>query len=72
MKNLGLIKLAIGILPSLKGWIFADGKFKPIRALILLASFIVLLFSINYFGAAEVEIALDMLDEVSDIIGYAE
>lgn len=72
MKGQALIRLALSILPSLKGWIFADGKFKPIRALILLVSFVVLLFSVNYFGAADVEIALDMLDEVSDIIGYSE
>ncbi|WAI96123.1 TMhelix containing protein [Vibrio phage vB_VhaP_PG11] len=57
---------------NIKKWIFADGKFSLQRALILVVMFLAILLSVQYFGAANTEIALDFLDEVSDIIGYEE
>lgn len=62
----------IGKFGKIKNWIFSDGKFNPIRALILLCSFILLLLSLRYFSHDDIIFALDQLDELSDIIGYEE
>lgn len=71
-KYSGIAKLITSIGPGLKAWIFSDGKFNIKRASILLLSFVVLIFSVEYFGAANTEIALSLLDSLSDIFGYSE
>lgn len=71
-KYTGIVKIIAAVGPNLKRWIFSDGKFSIKRAGILLASLIVLILSIEYFGAANTEIALGFLDSLSDILGYAE
>lgn len=67
------IKLGINLLsavPKIKSWIFADGKFTPVRALILLAFLIVIMLGYNYLGIEETNMAVEALDEASDVIGY--
>lgn len=69
---LGLIKLFIGAGPSIKGAIFSDGKFKPKRAVILLVGFVLITGSMYFFGADNTEVAIELLDDLSDSMGYAE
>jgi hypothetical protein len=71
-KYTGIVRLIAAIGPNLKSWIFADGKFSFKRALLLIVSLLILLFSVEYFGAANTEIALTLLDSLSDILGYAQ
>ena len=69
------IKLGINLLsivPKIKGLIFADGKFKPKRGLLLLVFFVGILLGYKYVGVDETHQAIDALDEVSDVIGYGE
>ena len=65
------VKLFIGLAPNLKGWIFADGKFKPLRALILLGFFAIITFTVWLLGMDNTAIIIEMLDDISDILGYA-
>lgn len=58
--------------PKLKGWIFSDGKFQPSRAAYLLAFFIAIMAGGHLFGWDNIAIAIGLLDEVSDAVGYAE
>lgn len=58
--------------PSIKSWVFADGKFQKSRAIILLLGFCLISASMYFFGVDNTAIALDMLDELSDIVGYVE
>ena len=71
-KYTGIVRIIAAVGPSLKSWIFADGKFSAKRAVLLLVSMVVLILSVEYFGAANTEIALGFLDSLSDIFGYAE
>lgn len=64
----GVIKIA----PMVKQWIFSDGKFNINRALILLAFFIALLAGCYFLGVDTVSQTIDMLDDVSDQIGYSQ
>lgn len=71
-KYAGIVKLIARFGPSLKGWVFSDGKFSFKRAGLLLVAMAILMLSVEYFGAANTEIAIELLDSVSDIFGYAE
>lgn len=66
------LSLFANLLPKIKKWIFPDGKFKETRALILILFFIVIIVSVHTVGFSNVETAINLLDEVSDIIGYSE
>jgi hypothetical protein len=68
----GLIKTLIGAGPSIKSAIFSDGKFKQKRAVILLVGFVLITGSMYFFGADNTEMAIDLLDDLSDSMGYAE
>jgi len=57
---------------SIKSWIFADGKFQKTRAIILLAGFAMISASMYFFGAENTKEAIELLDQFSDIVGYAE
>jgi len=65
-----ILTLALNILPKLKSYIFADGKFRKDRAVILLITLFLLILSIKLFGIETVITSIEMLDEVSDILGY--
>jgi len=69
MKN--LIALFITAAPNIKSWLFSDGKFKPLRALIIALFFVLILLSVHFFGFEATERNIDLLDEISDVIGYA-
>ncbi len=58
--------------PKVKGWIFADGKFQKTRAIIMLVGFGLIALSVECFGAANTQISLELLDALSDMIGYVE
>lgn len=66
------LSMFISILPKIKSWIYADGKFNLERALLLAFMFVVLLVAVQYFPVKDIWLALEMLDEVSDIIGYSD
>lgn len=72
MKFLNIAKLFVSIGPKLKGWIFSDGKFNEQRALSILAALIIMLVASHFVGITELAEIIDLLDEVSDIFGYAE
>lgn len=71
-KLLNLVGLAMKVGPKLKSWLFADGKFQPARALYLLLFFVALGGMVYFIGPEQTEVVVDMLDDVSDIVGYAE
>lgn len=65
-KALGMFK---GIAPAVKAFVFADGKFRKDRAIILLVAFVLIMLSVNFMGAATVEQSIELLDDFSDVIG---
>ena len=65
------LKVLLGFVPKLKQYIFADGVFKKDRAIILMVSFIMLLVAIQIFGIDKVLLGIDLLDDLSDILGYS-
>ena len=64
------LKMLINILPGIKGWLWADGKFSPRRGVTLIGAGIGLGVGIYFLGAENTAILVDMLDDISDIIGY--
>lgn len=64
------LQLLLNILPNIKGWLWADGKFSLRRGLTLLGAGAGLGASIYFLGAENTTILVDMLDDISDIIGY--
>ena len=68
MKN--LIVTALTVLPKLKSFIYADGKFSKPRAIILIITLFGLILAIEFFGLETVMNSINLLDEVSDIYGY--
>lgn len=71
-KYLGIAKLAVGLLPKVKSMIFSDGKFNLKRALVLLIGGGVIGTGVYFLGYDNTAAVLDLLDELSDMIGYAE
>ncbi len=69
---LKLFRIASPLIKTVKTWIIADGKFQPKRAGVLLLFFVIILLAVNYTGAANTEIAIDLLDEISNIIGVTD
>jgi hypothetical protein len=67
-----LINLGVKLLPSLKSAVFSDGIFKPTRAAYLIAFFIVLAITYTTMGPEATADVVELLDDVSDVIGYAE
>lgn len=65
IKNLGKLK-------NVKSWIFPDGKFSLERTIVLLVALAILLFASAILSPEQLTLAVELLDEVSDIIGYAE
>ena len=57
-------------LPNVKAWIFADGKFNPKRALILLLVMGFVAFLVHTLGFEQTAQVIELTDEVSDLIGY--
>jgi hypothetical protein len=69
---LSLISLGASLVPKLKGAIFSDGVFKPRRAAVMVVFFIVLAITYTVLGPEGTADIVEMLDDVSDSIGYAE
>lgn len=69
---LKLLKVFTAIGPGIKSWIWSDGKFNAQRALILLAGLAILSLMYHFLGEAGTVAVLEFLDELSDMIGYAE
>lgn len=67
-----ILNTIVSVGPKLKSWVFADGKFQPARALYLLLFFIALGVMAYVLGPEQTEVVVDMLDDVSDIVGYVE
>ncbi|ELI5427413.1 hypothetical protein RRJ83_000469 [Vibrio parahaemolyticus] len=74
--NLKAIASAMNIITpiasKLKTWIFSDGKFNLKRAVILLLSACLIGGSVHYMGYEQTEQIIELVDQASDIIGYAE
>lgn len=70
IKSILNVFLAVG--PSVKSWIFSDGKFVPKRAIILIVTLVLLTLGTHFFGEETVNSAVDALDEISDVIGYGD
>ncbi|AUR84118.1 TMhelix containing protein [Vibrio phage 1.049.O._10N.286.54.B5] len=58
------------MIPMIKQFIFSDGKFNVKRSLVLLAFLIVTGFMTYGIGIDNTTEVIDLLDEVSDVIGY--
>lgn len=67
-----LAKPAIAVAGKIKQFVWSDGVFKPKRALALAGLLVIIIFGIYLIGAENMVIAVDLLDDVSDSIGYAE
>ena len=67
---IGLAIDVVKIIPKVKSWFFADGKFNPVRSLIILVAFVLIMFGYAYLGVDETNQAIEGVDEISDIIGY--
>lgn len=73
--NPKIIKLAgvfMRVLPNLKSFIFADGKFQAVRALYLMMFMVIIGGMVYFLGFEETAQIVDLLDDVSDLIGYVE
>ncbi len=69
----GTAKMIAGVITKasdIKKAVFSDGKFSPKRAAIMILAFIVIIVSIEIVGVERVEMAVELLDSVSDAIGY--
>ncbi|AUR86166.1 TMhelix containing protein [Vibrio phage 1.083.O._10N.286.52.B9] len=67
---LTVIKASIPMIPMVKQFIFSDGKFNIKRSVVLFAFLIaigVMTYAIGIDNTTEV---IDLLDDVSDVIGY--
>lgn len=65
------LKALVTIGPSIKQWIFSDGKFQTKRAAILLIALVILMIGYQLIPHEMVHI-IDSLDQVSDMIGYSD
>ncbi len=72
VKVIKLLGAAKPLMIGIKKWLIADGSFNRSRALILLLFLWFIGLSIHFFGAADTEIAIELLEEVSDIIGVSD
>lgn len=61
----------VPLLSNLKALIWADGKFRLDRSIVLLCTLILLVISLRYVTPTELEFIIELLDDVSDILGYA-
>lgn len=61
-----------GVAPAIKSWVFSDGKFQKTRAIMLAVFFALLVLSIDYIGSEQTSMAVKMLDDISDIVGYIQ
>lgn len=68
--KLNIFKAITMIGPGLKSWVFADGKFNLHRALVLVVMLVILTVMYKVVGPEGVTFIVDMLDELSDAIGY--
>lgn len=67
-----VVSIFTSIAPKIKGWIFADGKFQPTRAAVILIALAMLMLGTTFMEPEEMKAVTDALDDVSDMIGYAE
>ena len=76
MGKIGLIKWGVqalvGALPSLKKAFFVDGKFMIKRVIALFVFLLAIVLGVYIVGPENMEVAIDLLEDVSDIIGHAE
>lgn len=66
------LKMALPFVGDFKKMIFVDGKFHPTRAFMLFVFLIVIIVSIGFIGAENTNEAVDLLDEISDVIGEVD
>ena len=67
-----VVKLISTIGPNIKRWIYSDGKFNSSRAAMLIVALLVVMVSLQLIGPENTQLAIKMLDEISDIFGYTE
>lgn len=76
MGKIGLIKwgvqLIVGALPSMKKAFFVDGKFMIKRVVALFVFLVAVVLGVYIVGPENMEVAVDLLEDISDIIGHAE
>ena len=70
--NIKLIGMLLKVAPKIKGWFFADGKFQMKRSLVLLVALVLLMVGSFFFDGEQLTLIIGLLDEVSDVVGYAE
>ena len=65
------LRATVTIGPHIKRWIWSDGKFQAKRAMILLIGLIILMIGYQFIPH-EMPYIMESLDQLSDIIGYAD
>ena len=70
--NIKLIGTLLKVAPKIKSWFFADGKFQMKRSLVLLVALVLLMVGSFFFDGEQLTLIIGLLDEVSDVVGYAE
>ena len=70
--NIKLIGMVLKVAPKIKSWFFADGKFQMKRSLVLLVALVLLMVGSFFFDGEQLTLIIGLLDEVSDVVGYAE
>ena len=66
------LKMAIPFIGDFKKVIFVDGKFNPTRAIMIFVFLITIIISISYIGVDNTSDAVDLLDDISDVIGQTD
>ena len=72
MQFLRLFTTVVPVLLKLKQAIFADGKFKLNRAIVILISVLLCSYLATQFTPEGIDFILEDAEQISDMIGYVE
>ncbi|EIE5877630.1 hypothetical protein LDV99_004568 [Vibrio parahaemolyticus] len=67
----GLIRF-IPLLKNLKSMVFADGKYRLDRAVVIVVLLCIVMSLVHVFGYEQTVQGIELVDELSDVIGYVE
>lgn len=65
-------KALVALVPAFKNWLFPENKFDKIRGLYLLVAGVLISLSVQFFGAVNTHIAMELLADFAIAIGFAD